>query len=68
MLEKREIEKSNFEKELKTVVDSKIKQGYKREQLIINLMVDKETRRGDIADLEVVMRRLNVRKIIYSTQ
>jgi hypothetical protein len=29
--------------------------------------VDKNTRRGDIADIEVSLRRLNIRQINYST-
>lgn len=67
LLEKKEIEKGSFEKELKIVIDYKLKQGFKKEELVVNLKVDKQTRRGDIADLEVTLRRLNVRKIIYST-
>lgn len=67
LLENREIEKRSFEKELKIVIDYKLKQGFKKEELVVNLKVDKQTRRGDIADLEVSLRRLNMRKIIYST-
>lgn len=61
------IEKKDFEKELKIIIDNKIKSGYKREELIINMKVDKNTRRGDVADIEVSLRRLNIRQIIYST-
>jgi hypothetical protein len=38
----------------------------KHDDLEIRLRVDANTRRGDIADLETAMRRLNVRKIFYS--
>ena len=67
ILEQKQIEKKDFEKELKTVIDKKIQDGFKKDELIINLKVDENTRRGDIADLETAMRRLNVRKVIYST-
>jgi hypothetical protein len=67
VLEQKRIEKKDFEKELKTVIDKKIQEGFKKEELTINLTVDKNTRRGDMADLETAMRRLNVRKVIYST-
>ena len=61
------IDKKDFEKELKIIIDNKIKFGYKREELIINMKVDKNTRRGDVADIEVSLRRLNIRQINYST-
>lgn len=67
ILEQRQIEKGSFEKELKIVIDKKLREGFNKEELTINLRVDKNTRRGDIADVEVAMRRLNVRKVIYST-
>jgi hypothetical protein len=67
ILEQRQIEKESFEKELKIVIDKKVREGFNKEELTINLRVDKNTRRGDIADMETAMRRLNMRKVIYST-
>lgn len=66
LLERRKIDKTSFEKELKIVIDKKMQEGFEKEDLIINLKVDKNTRRGDIADLQTAMRRLNVKKVIYS--
>jgi hypothetical protein len=66
ILEQRQIEKNDFEKELKLVINKKIEEGFKRDELTIVLKVDENTRRGDIADLETAMRRLNVRKVTYS--
>jgi hypothetical protein len=61
------IDKKEFEKEFKIIVEKKLEHGYKKEELIINMKVDKNTRRGDVADIEVSLRRLNIRQIIYSS-
>jgi hypothetical protein len=66
ILEQRQIEKNDFEKELKLAINKKIEEGFKRDELAIVLKFDGNTRRGDIADLETAMRRLNVRKVTYS--
>jgi hypothetical protein len=66
-LDKKAIYKDDFEKELKLIIEEKAANGIKREELIINLRVDSRTRRGDIADIETALRRLNVRRVIYST-
>src|SRR5688572_13870626 len=66
-LNQKTIKKAHFEKELKSIIDEKEATGFKREELVINLKVDERTRRGDIADIEVALRRLNVRRVIYST-
>jgi len=66
-LDQKNIQKDDFEKQLKIVIDKKKSDGFKREELIINLNVDKRTRRGDIADIETALRRLNVRRVNYST-
>jgi biopolymer transport protein ExbD len=55
-----------FEGALREVIGEKERQGLKHDDLEIRLRVDANTRRGDIADLETAMRRLNVRKIFYS--
>jgi len=67
ILNQKTIKKEHFEKELKSIIEEKETTGFKREELVINLKVDERTRRGDIADIEVVLRRLNVRRIVYST-
>jgi hypothetical protein len=67
ILENKEIAKANFEKELKAIVDKKIKDGIKRNELTIDLVTDMRTKRGDLADIEVSLRRLNIRQITYST-
>ena len=67
ILNQKTIKKEHFEKELKTIIEEKETTGFKREELVINLKVDERTRRGDIADIEVALRRLNVRRIIYPT-
>jgi hypothetical protein len=67
LLEKRQIDKNKFESELKLLVDIRIKKGFKREDLTIDLKVDKETLRGDIVDLESAMRHLKLRQVIYSS-
>ena len=66
ILEQNQIEKKDFEKELKVVIGKKIDEGFKRDELTIVLKVEENTRRGDIADIETSMRRLNVRKVTYS--
>jgi hypothetical protein len=66
ILEQKQIEKNDFEKELKLVINKKIEEGFKLEDLTIVLKVDENTRRGNIADLETAMRRLNVRNVTYS--
>ena len=63
ILEQKQIEKKDFEKELKVVIGKKIDEGFKRDELTIVLKVEENTRRGDIADIETSMRRLNVRTI-----
>ncbi len=66
-LEKRSIKISKFESELKYIVTAKLKKGIRRDDLTVNLVVDNKTQRGDIIDLEAAMRKLNVRKIFYSS-
>ena len=66
-LDGKDIHKDDFEKELKLIIDEKKADGIKREQLVVNLKVDSRTRRGDIADIETALRRLNVRRVNYST-
>ena len=66
ILEQKQIKKNDFEEELKTVVDKKIDEGFKKDELTIVLKVEKNTRRGDVADVEMSMRRLNVRKLKFS--
>lgn len=58
---------SEFEKELEVIVKKKEGQGFKRGDLVVDLKVDVRTKRGDIADIETSLRRLNIRKVIYST-
>jgi hypothetical protein len=67
ILENKEIDKADFEKELKIIVENRIKDGIDKKELIIDLKTDKRTKRGDLADIEVSLRRLNVRRINYST-
>lgn len=67
MFENKLIRNDEFESRLKLEIEQRMKAGVKREDLIISMNVDPETKRGKIADLEVVMRRLNLRKIEYST-
>lgn len=38
-----------------------------RDQLTVSLKVDKETKRGIIADVETELRKANARKLLYST-
>jgi len=67
LLEQREIEKEDFLEEFKLVVRQKMKEGIKKETLKIDLQVNEQTRREDIADIEFVFRRLDVRTINYTT-
>jgi hypothetical protein len=67
ILDQKPIVKVDLEKELKSVIDGRKAQGFKLEELIIDLRVDGRTRRGDLADIETTMRRLNIRKVKYST-
>jgi C-terminal processing protease CtpA/Prc len=60
------VQKHDFEKALRFVIGQKIEAGIPRENLIIHLKVDGATKRGELADIEVSMRRLNVKKIVYS--
>ena len=64
-LQQRHVEKEIFETELKLVVDKKIEEGFERKKLTIVLKVHEDTKRGEIADLETYLRRLNVRKVLY---
>ena len=67
ILEQKIIDKNDFQKELKIVIDKKLNEEFKLNELTMNFKVDRRTRRGDIADIETVMRKLNVRKVNYST-
>ncbi len=67
IIENKEIDKADFEKELKAIVDERTKVGLERKELTIDLKADKRTKRGDLADIEVSLRRLNVRRVTYST-
>lgn len=64
-LERKEIKKEDLEKELKSVIEMKLNEGLRREDLIVNVKVDGETKRGDVADLSILLRTLNIRKINY---
>jgi hypothetical protein len=66
VIEGKPIKLPEFEGALRDVIDAKVRQGLKPDDLEIRLRVALNTRRGDIADLETAMRRLNVRKIFYS--
>jgi hypothetical protein len=65
-LDDKKIALDAFEDELKRIVDHKIKKGYKKEELVVKLVVDSKTKRGMIADIEVAMRKVNVRKVEYT--
>ena len=67
LLENKEINKVDFEKELKKIVDERTNDGLDKKELTIDLKTDKRTKRGDLADIEVSLRRLNVRRVTYST-
>lgn len=68
LLEKQSISMNKFESELKFIVEGRVKQGIKKNDLTIELLIDNKTRRGDIVDLEAAMRRQNVRKILYASE
>ena len=67
VLENRQIKIREFESELKAIVRIKLKEGFKKEELTVNLKVDDKTTRGDIVDLESSMRRVSLRKVMYSS-
>jgi hypothetical protein len=66
-IENIKVDADKFQDELKKIIDDKVDDGYKREELIVSLRVDSETKRGMIADIETAMRKLNVRRVEYST-
>jgi biopolymer transport protein ExbD len=65
-LEQKTVKKENLEKELKSIIANKKTQGFKSEELIIDLKVDERAKRGALADIETTLRRLNLRKVSYS--
>jgi biopolymer transport protein ExbD len=67
ILENKEIDKADFEKELKVIVDKRANNGVDKKELTIDLKTDKRTKRGDLANIEVSLRRLNVKRVTYST-
>ncbi|HOX83692.1 MAG TPA: hypothetical protein PLJ60_03945 [Chryseolinea sp.] len=67
LLEQKEIKKENFQEELKSIIDQKTKNGIKKDELTIDLKVSEQTKRGNLADIEAVLRKLNIRKVTYST-
>lgn len=67
VLENKKIDKTDFEKELKEVLSRKLNDGLEKEEIIIALKVHKNTRRGDLSDIEGSLRRLNVKRIRYLT-
>jgi hypothetical protein len=66
VIENQPVQKHDFEKALGFLIEQKIEAGIPRENLTIHLKVDGATTRGDLANIEVSMRRLNVKKIVYS--
>lgn len=67
IVENQQVHQQDFEKALRVVIEQKIQKGISRDQLIVDLKVHEATTRGEVADLEMSLRRLNVRKISYST-
>jgi hypothetical protein len=67
LLENRQVKIRDFESELKAVVRGKLKEGFKNDELTVNLKVDDKTTRGDVVDLESCMRRVSLRKVMYSS-
>lgn len=67
LVESRQIHKRDFESVLQAIIEQKMSTGIRREELTIDLKVDGSTKRGDVADIEMSLRRLNVKKITYST-
>lgn len=65
-VENQRVDKHDFEKALRLVIEQKISAGIAQEEITIDMKVDGATKRGDIADIEMCLRRLNVRKITYS--
>jgi hypothetical protein len=64
----KKITHEEFEIELKKAINVRLEAGIKQEVLFVSLIVDADTKRGQIADIEVAMRKLNVRKVLYSTR
>ncbi|HEX6891991.1 MAG TPA: hypothetical protein VF141_14890 [Chryseolinea sp.] len=67
LIDGRKIEVEKFQSELKKIIDDKVKTGYKKDELVIRMAVNSRTKRGMLADIEVAMRKLNVRRVEYST-
>ena len=67
LIDGRKIEVEKFQSELKKIIDDKVKTGYKKDELVIRMAVNSRTKRGMLADIEVAMRKLNVRQVEYST-
>jgi hypothetical protein len=66
ILDRKQINKGDLEKELASIIEIKLNEGFERDELIVNVKIDGETKRGDVADLSIVLRILNIKKIIYS--
>lgn len=67
IVENKEIRKADFEKILRAIIEERQQNGVERSELTIDLRTDKETKRGELADVEVSLRRLNVKRVNYST-
>ncbi|NOS94608.1 MAG: hypothetical protein HOP30_22075 [Cyclobacteriaceae bacterium] len=66
ILENKEIDKVDFEKELKVIVDARKKEGIEAKELTMDIKADKRTKRGDIADIVFSLKRLNIIRTTYS--
>lgn len=67
IVENKEISKADFEKILRAIIEERQQNGVERSELTIDLRTDKETKRGELAGIEVSLRRLNVKRVNYST-
>ena len=59
------VSRAELEKQCRMLRDNKMDQGIKPDQIIFNLYVDPHTKRGVLADIEVIMRKMNIRRINY---
>lgn len=66
LVDQKEVKEPEVETHLKTIVSNKSKEGITTKSIAIRLRVHQQTKRGKVADLETTLRKLNLKKVVYS--
>src|SRR5262245_43355564 len=55
----------DLERRLRGIIDEKKKAGIRSDELTVDVTVDPRTKRGTIADFEMILRKVNLRKLTF---